>query len=55
MLTWIQLKRGSRLALAVVEMPVVGGDDLAGRGEVCVHEDVEVPRTFVDLAGRLDD
>ena len=35
-------------------MLLVGGDDLSGRDEVGIDEDVEMSGAFVDLAGRLD-
>ena len=50
-----QLDGDSRLALAVVEMLFVGGNDLAGWDEACVDEDVEVSGAVVDFAGGLDD
>ena len=53
-LAWFKFERDRCLALAVVEMLLVGGDDLSGREEVGVDEDMEVSGAFVDLAGRLD-
>ena len=43
------------LALAVVEMPLVGGDDLTGGNEVGVDEDVEMSCAVVDFAGGFYD
>ena len=53
-LAWFKFERDRCLALAVVEMLLVGGDDLSGRDEVGIDEDVEMSGAFVDLAGRLD-
>ena len=53
-LAWFKFERDLCLALAVVEMLLVGGDDLSGRDEVGIDEDMEVSGAFVDLAGRLD-
>ena len=46
--------RARCLALAVVEMLLVGGDDLSGRDEVGIDEDMEVSGAFVHFAGGLD-
>ena len=55
MLAGLQFYRNSCLALAVVEMLLVGGDDLSGGDEVGVDEDVEMSGAVVDFAGGFDD
>ena len=47
-LAWFKFERDRCLALAVVEMLLVGGDDLSGRDEVGIDEDVEVSGAFVN-------
>ena len=46
-LAWLKFERDLCLALAVVEMLLVGGDDLSGRDEVGIDEDMEVSGSFV--------
>ena len=53
-LAWFKFERDRCLALAVVEMLHVGGDDLSDRDEVGIDEDVEMSGAFVHFAGRLD-
>ena len=50
-----EFEGGGQLAFAVVEMLLVGGDDLARGHEIGIDQDVEMSRALVDRAGRLDD
>jgi hypothetical protein len=54
-LAGLQFDGNGCLALAVVEVPLVGGDDLSGGNEVGVDEDVEMSCAVVNFAGGLDD
>jgi hypothetical protein len=54
-LAGLQFDGNGCLALAVVEMQLVGGDDLSGGNEVGVDEDVEMSCAVVDLAGGFYD
>ena len=47
-LAWFKFERDLCLALAVVEMLLVGGDDLSGWDEVGIDEDMEVSGSFVN-------
>ena len=54
-LSGLEFKGGGSLALAVVEVNVIGWDDLPGLNKISIDEDVKVPRVVVDLTGRFDD
>ena len=53
-LTRREFDRNCRLALAVVEVLLIGQDDFPGGDEVGIDKDVEMSGVPVDLTGRLD-
>ena len=53
-LTGREFKRYGCLALAVVEVLLIGRDDLSGGDEFGIDKDVEMSGAPVDLTGRLD-
>ena len=55
MLARFQFDGDRFLALSVVEVLFVGGDDFTGCDEVGVDEDVEMSCAFVDFTGWFDD
>ena len=53
-LTGLEFKGGGGLALSVVEVLFVSGDDLADGSEISIDKDMEVSCSFVDFAGEFD-
>ena len=53
-LTGREFDRNCRLALAVMEVLLIGQDDFPGGDEVGIDKDVEMSGAPVDLTGRLD-
>ena len=54
MLSGLEFECGGSLALAVVQVPFVRGDDLANWSEIGIDEDMEVSGALVDFARRFD-
>ena len=52
--TWLEFEGGASLALAVVQVLFVSGDDLSDGCEIGIDEDVEMSGAFIDFAGGFD-